>query len=67
MEKVKECIKNHLNFKENEYYEEDEFLLAMEELELREKELEISHKEWKAVWMTRKRKTKHIPFSPHHD
>ena len=32
----------------------------MEELDLREKELKISHKEWKSVWMlqmTRKRKS----------
>ena len=32
----------------------------MEELDLREKELEISHKEWKSVWMlhmARKRKS----------
>ena len=43
MEKVEECIKNCLNFKENEYDEEDEFLLAKEELDLREKELEISY------------------------
>ena len=36
MEKVKECIGNCLGFKENDNKEEDEFLLAMEELDLRE-------------------------------
>ena len=35
MEKVKECIRNRLGFKENDYDEEEEFLLAMEELNLR--------------------------------
>ena len=60
MKKVEECVKNCLNFRGNEYDEEDEFLLAMEELDLREKELDISYKEWKSVWMlqmTRKRKS----------
>ena len=59
MEKVKECIKNCLNFKENEYKEEDKFFLVMEKLDLRE-ELDISHEEWKSVrmlQMTRKRKS----------
>ena len=45
IEKVKECIKNHLELKENYYEEEDEFLLAMDGLVLREKELNISHEE----------------------
>ena len=60
MEKVEECIRNCLRFKENDYKKEDEFLLAMEELDLREKELDISHAEWKYVWMlqmTKKRKS----------
>ena len=45
MEKVEEGIRNRLGFKESEYEEEDEFLLAMEELDLKEKELNISHEE----------------------
>ena len=51
MEKVKDCIRNRLGFKENDYEEENEFLLALEELDLREKKLDISHEEWKSVWM----------------
>ena len=35
MEKIKKYVQNCLNFKENEYNEEDKFLLAMEELDLR--------------------------------
>ena len=42
MEKVEEYIKNCLGFKENDYDKEEEFLLALEELDLREKELDIS-------------------------
>ena len=59
MEKVEECIRNRLQFKVNNYDKEDKFLLAMEELDLREKQLNISHEEWKSVWMlqnARKRK-----------
>ena len=36
MEKVEECVMNRIYFKESEYNEEDKFLLAMEELDLRE-------------------------------
>ena len=61
MELVKECIRNRLEFKENDYEEEDEFLLAMEELDLREKQWNISHEEWKLVSMLQKaRKRKSI-------
>ena len=56
IEKVEECIRNCLGFKENDYKEEDEFLLAMEELDLREKELDMSHEEWISVWMLHKTK-----------
>ena len=45
MEKVEEIIKNHLTFKESDYEEEVEFLLAMEELDLRENEFKISNEE----------------------
>ena len=45
MEKVEEYIWNHLWFKESEYEEHDESLIAMEELDLRKKELDISHEE----------------------
>ena len=41
MEKVKECIRIHLEMKENDYEEDDGFLLVMEELDLREKKLDI--------------------------
>ena len=44
MERVKECIKNRLEFRENDY-KEDKFILAMEELDLREKGLDISYEE----------------------
>ena len=42
MEKVKDCIKTCLTCKESSYEEENEFLLAIEVLDLREKELNIS-------------------------
>ena len=42
---------NVSGIKESEYEEEDEFLLVMEDLDLRKTELDISHEEWKSVWM----------------
>ena len=61
MEQVEECIKNRLEFKEKVYEEEDIFLLAIEELDLREKQLDISHEELKTVWILQKaRKRKSI-------
>ena len=56
MEQVGERVKNHLEIRENDYEEEDEFILVMEELNLREKELDISYEEWKSVWMLQKTK-----------
>ena len=56
MEQVEECVRNHLEFRQNDYKEKDEFILVMEELNLREKELDISYEEWKSVWMLQKTK-----------
>ena len=44
------CI-NWLEFKEDQYEEEDELLFTMEEIEQRRKELKITENEWFSVWM----------------
>ena len=48
-----------LEFKEDQFEEEDELLLAMEEIYKRREELKVTEKEWSSVWMlgrVRKRK-----------
>ena len=48
-----------MNFKTNEYEDEDEYLLAMERLYARKEENKVKDKEWFSLWMmieTRKRK-----------
>ena len=48
-----------MNFKANEYDDEDKYLLAMERLYARKDENEVKHKKWFSTWMmieTKKRK-----------
>merc|ERR1712030_63092 len=54
--KVEECLKDWLEFKENIFEEEDEFLFAMKEINQRMIDLEISEHEWFSVWMLGKAK-----------
>ena len=48
-----------MNFKANEYEDEDEYLFAMEKLIARKEEKKVKEKEWNSIWMmvqTKKRK-----------
>merc|ERR1711895_164826 len=48
-----------MNFKPNDYEDEDEYLLAMERLQTRKETHKVKDKEWFSTWMmvqTRKRK-----------
>ena len=56
IEKVEECVKDWLEFKEDIFEEEDEFLFAMKEINQRRIDLEISEQEWFSVWMLGKAK-----------
>ena len=49
MEKVEECVQNWLEFKEDQFEDEDELLFAMEEIDQRRKELKITENEWFSV------------------
>ena len=40
-----------MNFKENGYEDEDEYLLAMERLIARKEEKKVKDKEWNSIWM----------------
>ena len=50
-EKVEECVKDWLRFKEDQFEEDDELMLAMKEINQRRKELQISQEEWFSIWM----------------
>ena len=56
IEKMEECVKDWLEFKEDVFEEEDEFVFAMKELNQRKLDLEITDKEWFSVWMLGKAK-----------
>lgn len=51
LEKVEECVQDWIEFKEDQYEEEEELLLAMEEINKRKEELKITEMEWFSVWM----------------
>ena len=59
MEELEELVTDWMNFKANEYEDEDEYLLAMERLYARKEEKKVKDKEWFSTWMkieTKKRK-----------
>ena len=59
IEELKELMKDWMNFKANEYEDEDEYLFAMEKLIARKEEKKVKDKEWNSIWMmveTKKRK-----------
>ena len=59
MEELEELFTDWINFKANEYDDEDEYLLAMERLYARKEEKKVKDKEWFPIWMmieTKKRK-----------
>ena len=59
IEELEELMTDWMNFKANEYEDEDEYLLAMERLIARKEEKKVKDKEWNSIWMmieTKKRK-----------
>ena len=59
IEELKELITDWMNFKANEYEDEDEYQLAIERLIARKEEKKVKDKEWNSIWMmveTKKRK-----------
>ncbi len=56
IEKMEECVKDWLEFKEDMFEEEDEFVFAMKELNQRKLDLEITQSECFSVWMLGKAK-----------
>ena len=55
-EKVEEVIENLFRFRENQYEDDDELMLAMSELRQRRVELEVTFDEFHTVWMLQKLK-----------
>ena len=51
LEKFEECVQNWIEFREDQFEEEDKLLLAMEEINQRREELKVSEKEWFSAWM----------------
>ena len=45
LEKIEECFQNWLELQEDQYEEEDELLLALEEINQRREELKVTEKE----------------------
>ena len=59
LEEVEELIMEWMNFRANDYEEEDDFLLEIEKLHNKKSRYGVNDKEWFSVWMmieTRKRK-----------
>ena len=46
MERIEDCVRNWLDFKDIDYDSDEELLFAMEEVGNRKKELKISDDEW---------------------
>ena len=55
-EKVEEAIEDLFKFREDQYEDDDELMLAMSELRQRRVELEITFDEFHTVWMLQKLK-----------
>ena len=59
IEELEELMTDWMNFKANEYEDEDEYLFAMEKFIARKEEKKVKDKEWNSIWMmveTKKRK-----------
>ena len=50
-EQIEECVDHILKFKENNYEEESELMLAMKEIRQRVMDLKITKDKWFAAWM----------------
>ena len=51
IEELEDLVTDWMNFKANEYEDEDEHLLAMERLIARKEEKKVKDKEWNSIWM----------------
>ena len=49
--KVEQHVKDWLEFREDQYEEEDELLCAMKEINQRRNKWKISKEEWFSIWM----------------
>ena len=70
-EEVEDCVKDLLKFREDQYDEDNELILAIKEMNQRRKELNMSQDEWYTVGMLgcmRKRKiVDNFKFRAHRD
>ena len=57
-EKVEDVIEDYLKFREDQYEDDDELILAMTELRQRRLELEMSFDEFDSMWMLEKMRKK---------
>ena len=48
-EKLEECVEERLKFKEDQLEEDDDFILAMKEINQRRTELKISQDKWLSI------------------
>ena len=50
-EKVEECVEDWLKFNEDQFEEDDELILAMKEINQKQKGLKISQDKWFSIYM----------------
>ena len=55
-EKVEDVIEDYLKFREDQYEDDNELILAMSELRQRRRDLKMSFEEFDSVWMLEKMK-----------
>ena len=51
MEKLEELVSDWLKFRGDDFDDEDDFIQAMEEIQMRRTELKVVDAEWFSVWM----------------
>ena len=51
MEKLEELVSDWLKFREDDFDDEDDFIQAMEEIQMRKNELKVIDSERFSVWM----------------
>ena len=54
MKKIEELVVKWMNFREDDFDDEDDLLQNMVKIQRRKKELKVLNKEWHAVWMLKK-------------
>ena len=51
MEEIEDLVTEWMDFKPNEYEDEEEYLLAMERLQTRKEIYKVTDREWFSIWM----------------